>query len=59
MITLHEFGPAFTLRTASPFGLKLEAYMRLSGIAYRVEFDGNPRKAPKGRIPYITDDGAL
>lgn len=57
MITLHQFGPAFTLRTASPFGLKLEAYMRLSGIPYRVEdFAGNPSKAPKGKIPYITDD---
>ncbi len=56
MITLHEFGPAFGLRTASPFGLKLEAYMHLAGIPYRVEFDGNPRKAPKGKLPYITDD---
>jgi glutathione S-transferase len=57
MITLHQFGPAFTLRTASPFGLKLEAFMRLSGIPYRVEsFSGNPSKAPKGKIPYITDD---
>lgn len=57
MITLHQFGPAFTLRTASPFGLKLEAYMRLAGIPYRVEhFAGNPSKAPKGKIPYITDD---
>src|SRR6478609_8917732 len=57
MITLHQFGPAFSLRTASPFGLKLEAYMKLAGIPYRVEnFDGNPSKAPKGKIPFITDD---
>ena len=57
MITLHQFGPAFGLRTASPFGLKLEAYMRLAGIPYRVEhFAGNPSKAPKGKIPFITDD---
>ncbi len=50
MITLHQFGPAFTLRTGSPFGLKLEAFMRLSGIPYRVEpFSGNPGKAPKGK----------
>jgi glutathione S-transferase len=59
MITLHEFGPAFTLRTASPFGLKLEAYMKLAGIPYSVDFvGGDPRKAPKGKIPFITtDDG--
>lgn len=57
MITLHEHGPAFTLRTASPFGLKLEAYMKLAGIPYRVApFEGNPGKAPKGKIPYITDE---
>jgi glutathione S-transferase len=57
MITLHQFGPAFGLRTASPFGLKLEAYMKLAGIPYRVEpVDGNPSKAPKGKIPFITDD---
>ncbi|MEP7126647.1 MAG: glutathione S-transferase N-terminal domain-containing protein, partial [Byssovorax sp.] len=59
MITLHQFGPAFGLRTASPFGLKLEAFMRLSGIPYRPEaFEGDPGKAPKGKIPFITtDDG--
>lgn len=56
MITLYQFEPGFTLRTLSPFGLKLEAYMRMAGIPYRVVFDGNPRKAPKGKIPYIVDD---
>lgn len=55
MISLYEFGPAFGMPTTSPFGLKLEAYMRLSGIEYQRVYQGNPGKGPKGKIPYISD----
>ena len=59
MITLYKFGPAFGLRETGPFVLKLMAYMRLCGIDFTEEVQGDPRKAPKGKIPYIKDGDAL
>jgi glutathione S-transferase len=58
MITLFNFGPAFGLVDMSPFVTKAETLLRLSGLPYRTE-QGNLRKAPKGKIPYIDDDGDL
>lgn len=55
VITLYKFGPAFGLRETGPFVLKLMAYMRLCGIEFAEEVQGDPRKAPKGKIPYIKD----
>jgi glutathione S-transferase len=42
----------------SPFCVKLETYLRMTKIEHRVEA-GDPRKAPKGKIPYIQDGDAL
>jgi glutathione S-transferase len=58
MITLFNFGPAFGLVDMSPFVTKAETLLRLSGLPYRTE-QGNLRKAPKGKFPYIEDDGHL
>ena len=55
MITLYKFGPAFGLRETGPFVLKLMAYMRLCKIDFAEDVQGDPRKAPKGKIPYIKD----
>lgn len=57
MITLHQFAPAFGLPNASPFCMKLETYLRMAGLPYELANDGNVFKAPKGKLPYIEDDG--
>lgn len=57
MIELYKFGPAFGLRETGPFVLKVMAYMKLAGIPFREHVQGDPRKAPKKKIPYISDDG--
>jgi len=57
MIELYKFGPAFGLREAGPFVLKLMAYMRLAGIPFTEHVQTDPRKGPKNKIPYIVDDG--
>lgn len=57
MIVLHQFPPAFGLINASPFCTKLEAWLRLVGLAYRVEPLRDLGQAPKGKGPYI-EDGA-
>ena len=56
MITLYTFGPAFGLPDPSPFVLKAEMLLKLSGLSYRKQ-RGSMRTAPKGKLPYIDDDG--
>ena len=46
-------------RNVSPFGLKLETWLRLAEIPYTVEPSTDLRKAPKGKLPYIRDEGRL
>ena len=46
------------LPNMSPFCVKLETYLRMAKIPHEVK-SGNPRKAPKGKIPYIIDDGKM
>lgn len=59
MIELYKFGPAFGLRETGPFALKLISYMRLADIPFTEHVQGDPRKAPKKKIPYIVDDGEM
>jgi glutathione S-transferase len=56
VITLYAFGPAFGLPDPSPFVQKVETLLKMSGRAYRIATDGLA-KAPKGKLPYIDDDG--
>jgi len=56
MITLYTFGPAFGLPDPSPFVTKAEVLLKMAGLTYRTDTSG-PRKAPKGKLPYIDDDG--
>lgn len=46
-------------RNVSPFGLKLETWLRLADIPYTIEPSTDLRKAPKGKLPYIKDEGRL
>jgi glutathione S-transferase len=56
MITLYGFGPSFGLPDPSPFVMKAEVLLKMSGQPYRVDLTGF-RKAPKGKLPYIEDGG--
>lgn len=57
MITLHQFPPGFGLPNASPFCMKVETYLRLAGLPYETDNRGRLPKAPKGKLPYLDDDG--
>ena len=60
MITLYHFGPFYTLPDPSPFCLKVDAYLRAAGIAFETRAGLQyMRKAPKGKLPYIEDDGQV
>ena len=56
MITLYAFGPAFGLPDVSPFVTKVEMLLKMAGLDYRTDTKGFS-KAPKGKLPYIADDG--
>lgn len=60
MIKLFGFGPAFGLVDPSPFVLKVDALLRLSGLPYELVNDFSAfRRAPKGKLPMIEDKGQL
>ncbi|MDR3477407.1 MAG: glutathione S-transferase family protein [Gammaproteobacteria bacterium] len=59
MIKLYQYPCYFGMPNASPFCLKLETYLRLANIPYEVHVIHNPRRAPKGKLPFIIDDGAV
>jgi len=56
MITLHTFGPMFGLPDPSPFVTKADMLLKLSGQPYEKRV-GGLRGAPKGKLPFIDDDG--
>jgi glutathione S-transferase len=58
MITLYVFGPAFLLPDPSPFVIKTDVQLKMSGLPYRQERGGFER-APKGKVPYIEDGGQV
>ncbi|MBI2993629.1 MAG: glutathione S-transferase family protein [Gammaproteobacteria bacterium] len=60
MIKLYAFGPAFGLIDPSPFVIKVDFYLRAAGLEFlRVPGFQNMRGAPKGKLPYIIDNGAV
>jgi len=57
MLILYGFGPAFGLPAASPFAIKADVQLKMAGIPYTYGAGGIPQDGPKGKIPYIEDDG--
>lgn len=58
MITLYGSGRRFGLPDASPFVSKAEVLLKMSGVPFR-RAEANFGKAPKGKFPYIEDEGKL
>lgn len=59
MIKLYQYRPAFGLPNASPFCMKVENYLRMAGLAYECPRGADVRKSPKGKLPYIDDEGTI
>lgn len=56
MITLYQFAPTWGIPNLGQFNVKVETYLRMTNIPYNV-VETMPLKAPKGKLPFIEDDG--
>jgi len=57
MLELYQYPRAFGLPNASPFCMKVESFLRMNDIDYTVVDLEDPRKAPRGKCPFIIDAG--
>jgi glutathione S-transferase len=57
-IKLFQFPRMFGIPNVSPFCCKLETWLRIAGVPYDVVDTPDPRKGPKGKVPFI-EDGSL
>ena len=56
-ILLFQPGRAFGVPNPSPFCIKLETWLRMAELPYRVKLCVDPRKGPNGKIPFVEIDG--
>ncbi|XOV82226.1 MAG: glutathione S-transferase family protein [bacterium] len=56
-LTLVTLGGAFDMRNVSPFCLKIEMLMQSLGLQFDLAEQPDPRKAPKGKLPYLEVNG--
>ncbi|MEI8574697.1 glutathione S-transferase family protein [Methylomonas sp. LW13] len=56
MITLYQFPRAWNIPNPGQFCVKLETYLRMAGIEYRIA-ETLPLYAPLGKLPFIEDNG--
>lgn len=56
VITLYQPPAVYGIPCLSPFGTKVETYLRMAGLPYRTR-GGDPRRGPTGKIPYIELEG--
>lgn len=58
MVVLYQLPGAWGASSISPFCIKVEAFLRMAGIPFESRF-GDPRKAPRKKVPWIDDDGEI
>lgn len=56
MITLYQFARAWELPNPGQFNVKVETYLRMCNLPYKI-VETLPLKAPKGKLPFIEDNG--
>ncbi|MBM7131819.1 glutathione S-transferase family protein [Dyella mobilis] len=57
-LTLYATRAGFGMPDTSPFVIKTEVQLKMAGLAYQRE-SCIPPQAPKGKVPYIVDDGEV
>lgn len=59
MIALFSYPELFGVADNNPFGLKVFAFLKLSGLEFEHDHIFDSRTAPRGQLPYIVDDGEV
>ena len=60
MIKLYSFGPGLNMLDPSPFALKIDLFLRITNTPFEaIQNAKNLQKAPKGKLPFIDDDGTV
>ena len=58
-IKLFTLGGAFGMNSVSPFCFKLELLLKHLDLPHETIVEPDPRKAPKGKLPFIEINGAV
>lgn len=56
-LVVHQIPGGWGLPSVGPFSLKLETYLRMTGVPYESVADPTPFRGPKGKLPWIEHDG--
>jgi glutathione S-transferase len=59
LITLYSYPELFGVADNNGYGLKVFAFLRLTGVPFTHEHILDASKAPRGQLPYIVDDGEV
>jgi glutathione S-transferase len=55
MLTLYSYPALFGVADNNGYGLKVYAFLKLTGVLFRHEHIFDAAKAPRGQLPYIVD----
>src|SRR5437588_12801147 len=55
MITLYSYPELFGVADNNGYGLKVFAFLRLNGMAFKHEHVFDASAVPRGQLPYIVD----
>jgi glutathione S-transferase len=56
MMTLHQFPRTWGIPNLSVFCVKVETYLRINKLPYEI-VESLPLKGPRGKLPYLVDEG--
>jgi glutathione S-transferase len=57
MLTLYSYPPLFGVADNNGYGLKVFAFLKLTGVPFVHEHLFDASAAPRGQLPYIVEDG--
>ncbi|CAN7292649.1 glutathione S-transferase N-terminal domain-containing protein [Caballeronia sp. LjRoot34] len=56
MITLFSYPELYGIEDNNPYGLKVFAFLKLCGLPFEHRHIVDTKSAPRGQLPYVTDD---
>ncbi len=59
MLILHQFARTPEILNLSPFCMKVELYLRMAGVPHEINLTADPRRAPKRKLPVLSDNEVM